>query len=125
MKRNVFLIIAALLGLFFGLMLLLNTASFMAMHGMTADGNSSFLARALGSGFIGLAVVYWLARDAANSPAMSGILLGGLVANGLQFVVSLMMANSGMMNSRGWVPVVIHGLLAVGFAYFAFGKKTA
>ena len=30
---------------------------------------------------------------------------------------------TGIVNSMGWMQVVINGLLALGFAYFAWGKR--
>jgi hypothetical protein len=125
MKRSVFLVIAALFAAVFGVALLFTAPSFMAMHGMTLTYSGMFTAKILGASMLGLAVTYWMSRSAADSPAMSGILLGGLLVNIIQIVVALRAIMSGLANSMAWGPVVIHGFLILGFAYFSFAKKGA
>jgi hypothetical protein len=123
MKRSVFLVIAAVLALVFGIGLLFNSMSMMAMHGVTLDASGMFPCKILGAVLLGLTLTYWTARNAGDSPAMSGILMGGFLANVIQLIVAVMATTSGMMNSMGWSAVVIHAFLTIGFGYFAFLKK--
>ncbi len=123
MKRSVFLTIAATLAAVFGIALLFSAPSFMAMYGMSLTYSGMLMAKFLSAVLLGLALTYWLSRAAADSSAMSGILLGGLLANFIMLVVAIRAILSGLANSMGWVSVIIHGFLILGFAYFSFVKR--
>ena len=45
------------------------------------------------------------------------------VANGLDALILLHATWTGLLNTYGWPQAALNGLLALGFAYFAFPKK--
>ena len=65
----------------------------------------------------------WLARNAANSDALLAFMRGGLVIAVVGLIVSLHAMTVGLMNTLGWVSVIIQALLSLGFVTFAFMKR--
>jgi hypothetical protein len=50
-------------------------------------------------------------------------MLAGFITNGLDCVILLHATATGLLNGYGWAQAAINGLLAIGFAYFIFGKR--
>jgi hypothetical protein len=50
-------------------------------------------------------------------------MVAGFVGNGLDFLILLHATATGLLNSLGWLQVLINGALAAGFGTFAFGKR--
>jgi hypothetical protein len=80
--------------------------------------------RIAGAGLIAIAIFAWFARDGDAAESMRGLLLGGLVTNVCDLVIAYIATTSGVWAAGiGWAQVVLHILLAAGFAYFLFGKR--
>jgi hypothetical protein len=123
MKLNIFMTIAAIVAIIFGLGFILAPAAALQPYGTTTDLTGQFLGRYLGASLVGLAFVIWLTRNAAPSETRKGLLAGLFVTMLLGFVVALYDKFAGNGNSLIWLNVVIYLLLAIGFGYFAFMKK--
>lgn len=123
MSRNLFMMIAAVLAFLFGLAFLLVPVQTMTMYGVTLDVSGQFLARYLGSAFLGVAVLTWLAKDSEDSKALRAVLLGDFVLSLTGLVVGVFDATTGIGNSLVWSTAVIYLFLAAGFGYFYFIKK--
>jgi hypothetical protein len=123
MKLGSFMTIAAVIALLFGLAFILIPVQLMATYGVTLEIAGQFVARYLGSAFIGIAVITWLARNAAMSDALRAVLLGGLAVSATGLVVAVLNAFSGASNALVWLNVVIYAFLAAGFGFFLFGKS--
>jgi hypothetical protein len=122
MKLNIFMMIAAVVALVFGLGFIVLPASSLQLYGTSTNLTGEFLARYLGAALIGLAFVIWLTRNAAPSETRKGLLTGLFVTMVLGFVVALYDKFAGTGNALIWLNVVIYLLLAIGFGYFAFMK---
>jgi hypothetical protein len=122
MKLGTLLAIAAVIGFIFGLGFILVPAQTLAMYGTTLDESGQWVARYLGSAFIGIAVVSWFARNAAQNGAMRAIILGFFVLNITGLIVAVLDALSGTGNALIWLNVVIFLFFALGFGYFQFIK---
>lgn len=122
MSRSLFMSIAAVLGFFFGLAFLLVPVQTMSMYGVTLDIGAQFIARYLGSAFIGLGLVYWFARN-SETLALRAVLLGGFVFALTGFGVSLFDKFTGIGNAMVWSTVVIYLFLSAGNGYFYFKKS--
>jgi hypothetical protein len=94
----------------------------MAMYGVTLDESGLWLGRFLGSAFIGIAVVSWFARNAAQNGAMRAIVLGFFVLSITSLIVAVLDGLYGSGNNLVWSTVVIYLFLALGFGYFQFTK---
>ena len=124
MKRNTFLLIAGILALLFGLAFLLVPAQTMDMYGVTLDISGQYVARYLGSAFLGLGVLNWSARNAKSTEAgLQAIILGGVILSITGFIASLFDVFTGPGNNLVWSTVVIYFFLMLGYGYFQFGAS--
>ena len=122
MKLGTFMAIAAVIAIVFGLAFILVPAQLLALYGTTLDESGQWVARYLGSAFIGIAVVCWFARNAAQNGAMRAIVLGFFVLSITGLIVAVLDGLSGSGNALVWSTVVIYLFLALGFGYFQFTK---
>ena len=122
MKSN-FLIFVAIVSIAYGLANVLAPAWVNEMHGVASSPGTSLLSRYFGASLLGLGVMAWLARNAADSDALMAFMRGGLVIGVVGLVVSGHALSTGLMNNLGWVPVIIQALLSLGFATFSFVER--
>lgn len=120
MKLNTFLAIAAVLAVLYGLGFFLIPAQTAGLYGITLDENGLFVARYLGSAFLGIAVLTWMARNLASGEALRPIILGDFVISLTGLLVAVWDAFAGAGNALSWVTVIIYLFLALGFGYFQF-----
>jgi hypothetical protein len=123
MKFNTFLAIAAVLAALYGFGFLLIPAQTVGFYGITLDINGLFIARYLGSAFLGVAVITWLARGLTAQDALKPIILADLVISVTGLVVAVWDAFAGDGNALSWATVVIYLFLTLGFGYFQFMAK--
>jgi hypothetical protein len=69
---------------------------------------------------VGLAVIYWSARNADVQPLQTAVLIAGLLINTITTVIVVLAVVNGTINAVGWPAAVLHGVLALGFAYALF-----
>jgi hypothetical protein len=122
MRFSTFMAIAALLALLFGLGFLLFPAELMSSYGVTLEEAGQWVGRYLGSAFMGISVLAWLARKAERGGALRAIVLGFLVLSAVSLVVAILDVIYGAGNALVWSTVVIHVFLTVGLGYFQFVK---
>lgn len=120
MKRDLFMSIAAVVAVLFGLSFLLMPVQTMTMYGVDLDISGQFIARYLGSAFLGIGIVNWLARSSEDSKALRAVLLGFFIVSLTGLIVAVFDATTGIGNSLVWSTVVIYLLLSAGFGYFSF-----
>ena len=122
MKHSTFMAIAAVLALVFGLAFLLIPAQLMSIYDITLGPDGEWIARCLGSTFVGVAVTTWFARNAPQGDALRAIMLGDFVLCVIGLVAAVLYAISGSANALIWSTPAIYALLTVGFGYFGFVK---
>ena len=126
MKLKTFMSIAAVAAFLFGLSFLFMPVQTLAIYGVALDVSGHYIARYLGSAFLGIATITWFARNTKqNNEAMQANLLGAFVLTFTGFIASVFDALYGVGNNLTWSTVIIYFLLAAGFAYFRFGKASA
>ena len=123
MGRSTFMSIAAIVAAVFGVAFILVPAGLMSAYGITLDAAGQWVGRYLGSAFIGVAVLTWLARDVEKGEALRAILLGDFILSATGLVVGTLDAIYGPGNALLWSTVVIYLFLTVGFGYFQFVKS--
>jgi hypothetical protein len=122
MKLNSFLMLATIVAAVFGLAFLIGPSQLVALYGVKLMPATEVIGRIAGSVILGFAIVFWGARDGDGAEAFKAVMMGGLVANGLDALILLHATATGLLNSLGWLQVLINGALAIGFWYFTFGK---
>ena len=125
MKVGTFLAIAALAALLFGLAFILAPASLLSMYGVTLDPAGQWVARYLGSAFLGIAAITWLGRAATSGPGLRAILVGDFVVSITGLGVAIFDRLYGSGNMLVWSTVLIYLLLSLGYGYFVFIKPPA
>lgn len=122
MRLKILLIINAVIGVLYGIAMLLFAAWGASLYGVTATPALILLARLLGAYMLGMGMLSWLIRNALASNTQIYILYVFLAIHVLGFVISLISVLEGTVNALGWSSVALYFLIAVGFAYFLFFK---
>ncbi|HEV7601231.1 MAG TPA: hypothetical protein VGO49_13400 [Bradyrhizobium sp.] len=122
MKLNSFLMLATIVAAVFGLAFLVGPSQLVALYGVKLTPATEVIGRIAGSTILAFAIVFWGARNSSGAEALKAVMLAGLVGNGLDCLILLHATATGLLNSLGWLQVLINGALAIGFWYFSFGK---
>ena len=122
MKLKTLMVITSIVGLLFGLSFFLFPAWTEASYGVNLDIGGQYMARLLGSVYLGYAVLLWSGRNTPSSPARHAIVVSTFVAMFLGLILSIYDRVVGIENALAWSTVAIFLLLSIGFGYFAFIK---
>ena len=122
MKLNSFLMLATLVAAVFGLAFVVAPSQLVALYGTVLTPATEVIGRIAGSTILAFAVVFWGARNGNGAEALKAVMMAGLVGNGLDCLILLHATATGLLNSLGWLQVLINGALAIGFWYFSYGK---
>jgi len=125
MKLKTLMVITSIIGLLFGLGFLFLPAWTEASYGVNLDIGGQYIARLLGSAFLGYAVLLWLARNTPPSEARRAIVLSVFVTMLLGLILTIYDRIVGIENALAWSSFVIYLLLSIGFGYFSFIKPNA
>jgi hypothetical protein len=122
MKLTHLLIVHAIVALVFGIGAVLIPQQFLSYFGPTLDPAGSLMMQFGGAWLIGIGLLAWFIRNTAESEARTGIVLSFLTMSVITFVVALLgqIATVPVLNTLGWLPVVISLILALGYVYFLF-----
>jgi hypothetical protein len=122
MKLKTLMIITSIIGLLFGLSFLFFPAWTEASYGVNLDMGGQYIARLLGSVYLGYAVLFWLARNSPNSETRHAIVVSAFVTMILGLILSIYDRAVGIENALAWSTVAIYLFLSIGYGYFAFIK---
>jgi hypothetical protein len=122
MKLGLLFTVDAVIAAAFGIGFVLVPAELLQQYGVAVNPGTALLGRLFGGTLLGLAVLCWQVRAEGPSDALRAIVLSLFILDLLGFVISLQGVLSGAVNALGWLTVVIYGVFAAGFGYFAFGK---
>jgi len=117
MKLSTLFIINTVVAILFGLGFVLIPAQLLSFYAVELNDQGLFIARLLGSAFLGFGIITWLLRNAIGSPEVKAILLAYAISDLLGFLLSLIYQLQGVANSFGWTTVAIYLLLGLAFAY--------
>lgn len=125
MKRSTFMAIAAVFALVFGLAFLLIPVPLTSLYGITLDADGQWIARCLGSAFLGAAVTTWFGKNAPQDEALRAILLGDFALAATGLAAAVLYAILGSANPLIWSVAVVYAFLTAGFVYFRFVKPAS
>ncbi|MGB5933297.1 MAG: hypothetical protein WBH57_09555 [Anaerolineae bacterium] len=120
MKLSSLFTITGVVSIAFGLGFVLVPGRLVSPYGLELDEAGLVVLRLLGAAYLGYGALNWFARNTEESKARQAIVLAQSVGNAIAFIVALANQLSGVPNAVGWVGVVIHLLLALGYGYFEF-----
>lgn len=123
MKLKTFLLISAVLGMVLGLGFFFAPAKVMSTFGVSASEAHQHTARNFGSAVIGLAVISWFAKSVKDSIARRAIVLGLFIYFIFGSISIISFQLQGNVNSFGWIIIVLHVILALGFGYYALKNR--
>ncbi len=123
MSQKVFFTAVVILYVILGVGNLLAPQEFISGFGVTLNAAGVLMARVVATAALAFAIIYWACRDAAPSRLFTAVLFGSLTEKAIQVVLIVYAINAGVFNSMGWVMAGLQLVLAIGFAYFAFGKR--
>ena len=125
MKPPIFLVIVAIVAFVFGILFILVPGPLVSLYGISLSAGGQLVGRLFGAALLGYSVLTWSARKAEESQARKAIILAQFIGNTLGFIVALITQFAGTVNALGWSTAVIYFLLALGFCYFQFSKRSA
>ena len=123
MSFRTFLIIKALVCLFFGIFLLLAPVTLFGLLGGSPGEVGKFTAREYGAALIGTLLLTWFAKDVKASDAKGAILLDLLVYDAIGVIITLLVTLSGTLNALGWGIVIVYLFFTIGSALLLAKEK--
>ena len=123
MKLKSFLIITAIIYIPFGIGMMLIPYQLFGIYGFDLNADGAILGRVVGAAIVGLGLINYLSRNEdLSSVSLRAILIGNLVYHVLDTFIDFFPTYQGVVNAFTWSFVVLHIVLAIGFAYFLFRK---
>ena len=122
MKLNVLFIITAIIALVFGIVFVLIPTWTYSLYGIESAGMLNYMGQLFGAALIGIGLIAWFSRNAADSDVRKAVILSFFIADGIGFIIALIGQLNNVVNNLGWSTVIIYFLLSLGFAYFQFSK---
>jgi hypothetical protein len=122
MKLKTLMIITSIVGLLFGLAFILLPAWTEASYGVNLDIGGQYIARLLGSVYLGYAALFWLSRNSPNSGTRRAIVISAFITMVLGLVLTIYDRVVGIENALAWSSFAIYLLLSIGYGYFLFFK---
>lgn len=124
MKLNVLFIINGILGLFFGVLMLLIPGAFSEFYGGELTNAGKYNGQLIAAAYLGYATLLFIATKAKEAKARQAIVIGSLVHFIIGLIISLRWQILGEVNAWGWTTVGLFGLLILAYGYFLVTKKT-
>jgi hypothetical protein len=129
-KLKVLFIANTVVSIPFGIGSVLAPHLFLSLFGATLGPAGAVMMQYGGAWLIGLGLLTWFTRNAAESEAGRGvagrtIAWALLVAYCVAFVVSLRGQLAGTLNALGWMPVAIQAFFAAGLGYNLLAERRA
>lgn len=124
MKLNTLFTITTVGALAFTIAFLFFPGPYLSIFGLQADSATLWVSRYLGSAAFGYTLLAWFARNSADSEARRAIVLAMLGVWSVSFIGLLLGQIAGMVNSLGWVMVVLMALFTAAYGYFQFVKPS-
>jgi len=125
MSRSVFLVIAGVMALFFGVSML--AAPDQMLSNMARDSpDARFVLQWMSCVLIAVGVINILSRTDAGSPALRAVILGNIVLHVLGLGIDVWHHTKGFVQTSGvMMGAVVHGVLIAGFAYYLAKLRSA
>jgi hypothetical protein len=121
--KRLFLLNAVIAG-GYGVALLVAAGPILDLYGITPNPEGVYMARWFGLELLGIGLVTWLARDAAESTGGQAIARALAVTYTIGVGLALWGTLVGPFNALGWIAVALNLGLGSGFAWYQLNKPT-
>jgi len=125
MQLKALFIITAIIAIVFGVLFIIIPAQMYSLYSIESNSALNYMGQLFGGALVGIGLVSWGARNAADSDARKAIILAFFIADVIGFIVALIGQLNNIVGSLGWLTVAIYFLLSLGFAYFQFSKPSS
>ncbi len=98
---------------------------FLSLFGATLGPGGALMMQYGGAWLIGIGLLTWLTRGAAESEVGRGIAQALLIGYAVAFAVSLPGQLTGTLNMLGWMPVAIQAFFVASLSYVLYAKRGA
>ena len=122
MSLKALFIITAIIALVFGVLFIIIPTQAYSWYGISSDMQLNYMGQLFGAALLAVGLIAWQTRNAADSDARNAIVLSFFIADGIGFIIALIGQLNNVVNTLGWLTVVIYFLLSLGFGYFQFTK---
>ena len=122
MKLKSLFIFNAIATIIFGIGSVLAPQALISLLGATLNPAGVLMMQYGGAWLIGIGLLAWFARNAADSEARRAIVLAFLICYSIAFIVALLAQLADVLNALGWGTVALNLVLALGYGYFQFAK---
>jgi hypothetical protein len=123
MKLRILFIANTVVSVPFGIGSVLAPHLFLSLFGATLGPAGAVMMQYGGAWLIGLGLLTWFTRNAAESEAGRGIAGALLVAYLVALAVSVRGQLAGALNILGWMPVAIQAFFVAGFGYWLLTER--
>ena len=124
MKLGTLFTVNAVLAIVFGLGFVLMPVALMSYYGVALADAGVSISQLLGAAFLAFGILSWQVRKSDTSEVLRAVVLSFFIGDAVGFLIVLQGQLSGEFNALGWSTVAIYGLLAIGFGYFNYQKKS-
>ena len=115
-------VLSAVVTLVFGVLFIIIPTQTYSWYGITSDMALNYMGGLFGAALIAIGLISWLARGASESDARKAIVLSFFIGDLIGFIIALIAQLNNVVNSLGWLTVVLYFLFTIGFGYFSFLK---
>jgi uncharacterized membrane protein YfcA len=117
MDAKLYLTIASIIAILYGIGFVLIPAEIAALYGLTPDPTAVLSDRFFGSALLAWGVIGWLARDFQDWSAVRGVLIGTAVGDVVGGLVNIWGTMQGLFNALAWSTTILYLLLLLGALY--------
>ena len=125
MKLKILFITTAIVAIVFGAAFVIIPTQLYSLYDIESGAWLNYMGQLFGAALIGLGLIAWVARNAADSDSRRAIILAFFIADGFGFVIALIGQLNDVVGSLGWLTVAIYLILTIGFGYFQFSKPSS
>jgi hypothetical protein len=119
MNAKLYLTIAAILAIIYGIGFLLIPANLLVLYGAPIGPEPRLIltAQYFGAALLGLGLIVWFVRDCKETATLRGVLMGSVIGDVVGFLVTGWGMRQGLLNATAWSSLVLYALLILGAVY--------
>ncbi|OLS19310.1 MAG: hypothetical protein HeimC2_41830 [Candidatus Heimdallarchaeota archaeon LC_2] len=117
--------ITSIISLLFGLGFVLSPKEVLDIYDVPLSEEGYHVTKLFGAAFILIGLVLWFVKDLEPSDLRRNLSISFTVGNGLGAILTIIniLDDDTDANGMEWLNVFLYGIIAAGFAYFAFMEK--